>query len=74
MTRYKKTNSVVLSHIEEKNFITVEYPADSNLEWKVSFPLLLSFEETSLYVYNIEKNSYEEYICPLEEEEEEETG
>ena len=72
MTRYKKTNSIVISHIEEKKYVTVEYPSDSVSEWQVQYPLLVSFDSSSLYVYHIEKNSYEEYICPINDDDDEE--
>jgi hypothetical protein len=84
ITRYQNTNSVVVSHIEEKRCIqwtnrlqidnkkdmTVEYPsAESLANWKCVFPYLVAFEDSSLFVYNIERNLLEEYKSPVAENE-----
>lgn len=67
VTRYKKTNTVLVSHIEERENITVQCPSDSEAEWTIEYPFLICYDGVSLYMYNIERNSFEEFVRPIEE-------
>lgn len=61
VSMYKDTNTLLLTRIEEKNCVTVEYPTDSSNSWRIQYPFLYSFEDNSLYIYNIDDRTYDEY-------------